>query len=87
MIEGDMMHKFSESIFIKMDEGKPWYDDRTVNALFLEACRDEKQIMAEDVHIEVNLKRVGVRTSGSKQSLASQSLSILESIIIHYQVG
>jgi gamma-tubulin complex component 5 len=89
MIEGDVMNRFAESVFIRMDEGKPWYDDRTINALFLEACRDDKHILAENVHIEVNLNRVGVRLSTlatASQILPLNSLTIIESIIIHYQV-
>lgn len=89
MIEGDLMHKFTDLVFVKMDEGKPWYDNRTINALFLEACRDEQLIDAENVHIEVNLSRAGVRvpkTTSHTPLILSPSLSIMESIIIHYQV-
>ncbi|KAI9277744.1 Spc98 family-domain-containing protein [Umbelopsis sp. AD052] len=89
MIEGDVMNRFAESVFIQMDEGKPWYDDRTINALFLEASRDDKHILAENVHIEVNLNRIGVRLSTlatASQKLPLNSLAILESIIIHYQL-
>lgn len=90
MIEGDVMNRFAESVFTRMDEGKPWYDDRTINALFLEACRDDQHIFTENVHIEVNLNRIGVRLSTlatASQTLPLNSLNIIESIIIHYQVS
>jgi hypothetical protein len=90
MIEGDVMNRFAESVFTRMDEGKPWYDDRTINALFLEACRDDQHILTENVHIEVNLNRIGVRLSTlatASQTLPLNSLTIIESIIIHYQVS
>lgn len=94
MIEGDVMQRFADSIFIRMEEGKSWYDSRTLNALFLEACRGDNRIFHENVHIETKTMKTSVKhmtaTAYSKtwsdQSF-SQPLSVLETIIIHYQVS
>ncbi|KAJ2964599.1 hypothetical protein NQZ79_g411 [Umbelopsis isabellina] len=93
MIEGDVMQRFADSIFIRMEEGKSWYDSRTINALFLEACRGDNRIFYENVHIETKPMKTTVKqitaTAYSKtwsdQSFA-QPLSVLETIIIHYQL-
>ncbi|KAG2182135.1 hypothetical protein INT43_007062 [Umbelopsis isabellina] len=93
MIEGDVMQRFADSIFIRMEDGKSWYDSRTLNALFHEACRDDSRIFHENVHIETKPMKTSVKhvtaTAYSKtwsdQSF-SQPLSVLETIIIHYQL-
>jgi gamma-tubulin complex component 5 len=90
MIEGDVMQRFADSIFIRMEEGKSWYDNRTINALFLEACRGDNGICHENVHIETKLMKTAMKqitATAYSKTWSDQSLSVLETIIIHYQVS
>ncbi|KAM3585929.1 Gamma-tubulin complex component 5 [Umbelopsis sp. WA50703] len=89
MIEGDVMQRFADSIFIRMEEGKSWYDNRTINALFLEACRGDNGICHENVHIETKLMKTAMKqitATAYSKTWSDQSLSVLETIIIHYQL-
>lgn len=39
MLENDLMHSFCEAIFSKIDQNKPWFDQRILNQTFTEACK------------------------------------------------
>ncbi|KAI8985160.1 Spc98 family-domain-containing protein [Pilobolus umbonatus] len=38
MLENDLMHSFSEAIFINMDQQLSWFNERNLNMLFTEVC-------------------------------------------------
>ncbi|RUS27517.1 Spc98 family-domain-containing protein [Jimgerdemannia flammicorona] len=102
MLEGDLMHRFCQMVFHKMDKRQAWYDSQTLNGLFMEACRHTEWERQDNVHIWVkereNLQKRTVaaavnrnghrdgRISGKSSSVDLNSVRVFENVVVEYRL-
>ncbi|RUS21658.1 hypothetical protein BC937DRAFT_91930 [Endogone sp. FLAS-F59071] len=102
MLEGDLMHRFCQMVFRKIDKRQAWYDSQALNGLFMEACRHTEWERQDNVHIWVkereNLQKRTVaaaanrsgqrddRTSDKSDNVHLNSVRVFENVVVEYRL-